>query len=38
MLANVARLRREVLTAEAPDVVSRRLGEAYDLLATRVAA
>jgi tRNA-dihydrouridine synthase B len=38
MSANVACLRKEVLTAEAPDIVSSRLGEAYDLLATRVAA
>jgi len=36
--SHVAALRREVLTAETPDIVSRRLGEAYDLLATRVAA
>jgi tRNA-dihydrouridine synthase B len=38
MSADLARLRREILTAEAPDIVSSRLGEAYDLLATRVAA
>jgi tRNA-dihydrouridine synthase B len=38
MSADVARLRREVLTTEAPDIVSRRLGEAYEQLATRVAA
>ena len=38
MSAHVTRLRREVLTAEAPETVSRRLGEVYDLLATRVAA
>jgi tRNA-dihydrouridine synthase B len=38
MSAEVVRLRREVLTTEAPDIVSRRLGEAYEQLATRVAA
>jgi tRNA-dihydrouridine synthase B len=38
MAGDLARLRQEVLTAEAPDVVSHRLSEAYDLLATRFAA
>jgi tRNA-dihydrouridine synthase B len=33
--ANLAHLHYEVLTDEAPDIVSDRLGEAYDLLATR---
>jgi len=36
--AAVIDLRREILTAEAPDIVSRRLEDAYDLLATRAAA
>lgn len=38
MPANLVRLRHEVLTDEAPDIVSDRLGEAYDLLAMRVVA
>lgn len=38
MSAAVIGLRREILTAQAPDTVSRRLVDAYELLATRVAA